>query len=98
MRTFAPPRGEATRGRPHHEWGLLRCPGNAARPAVPVILLAGSVFHEHAPALLAAIHCGDGLLKLVLVAAVVTVWPSPGPRRARSASMTKAGWSLAGAP
>ena len=43
--------------------------------AFPVVLLAGSVFHEHVPARLAAIHAGDWLLKLLLITAVLTIWP-----------------------
>lgn len=40
----------------------------------PVILLVGSVIWENVPGALAAIHAGDWLLKLVVVAMVVTVW------------------------
>ncbi len=42
--------------------------------AFPVVLLAGSVFHERYPAQLAAIHAGDWLLKLLVIAIIVTVW------------------------
>lgn len=42
--------------------------------AFPVVLLAGSVYHEHVPPALAAIHAGDWLLKLLLIAAVVALW------------------------
>ena len=42
--------------------------------AFPVVLLAGSVFHERVPAALAAIHAGDWLLKLVLITSIVTLW------------------------
>lgn len=41
--------------------------------ASPVVLLSGSVFHERVPATLAAIHAGDWLVKLVVIAVVVTV-------------------------
>ncbi len=41
----------------------------------PVVLLAGSVFHERVPWRLAAIHVGDWLLKLLAVALIVSVWP-----------------------
>lgn len=41
----------------------------------PVVLLSGSVYHEKVPAQLAAIHGGDWLLKLMAIAAIVTVWP-----------------------
>ena len=42
--------------------------------AFPVVLLTGSVFHERVPPLLAAIHSGDWLLKLVALAFVVGLW------------------------
>lgn len=40
----------------------------------PVVLLAGSVFHEKVPWRLATLHAGDWLLKLLVVAAVVAAW------------------------
>ncbi len=40
----------------------------------PVILLAGSVYHEKVPSRLALIHAGDWLLKLILIAIIVGVW------------------------
>lgn len=43
--------------------------------AFPVVLLTGSVIWEDVPWQLAAIHAGDWLLKLALIAAIVTVWP-----------------------
>lgn len=42
--------------------------------AFPLILLTGSVFHERVPPLLATIHAGDWLLKLAVIAVVVTLW------------------------
>lgn len=42
--------------------------------AFPVVLLTGSVFHERVPPLLAAIHGGDWLLKLVALAIIVGLW------------------------
>lgn len=42
--------------------------------AFTAVLLAGSVFHERVPPLLAAIHSGDWLLKLMAVTSIVTVW------------------------
>jgi Protein of unknown function (DUF1761) len=42
--------------------------------AFPLVLLAGSVFHERVPARLAALHAGDWLLKLILITAVTTIW------------------------
>lgn len=41
--------------------------------AFPVVLLAGSVFHERVPVALAAIHAGDWLAKLVVVTAIVEI-------------------------
>ena len=43
--------------------------------AFPVMILAGSVIHENVPPKLAAIHAGDWLIKLVLIAVIVAVWP-----------------------
>ncbi len=40
----------------------------------PVMLLAGSVIHENVPWKLAAIHAGDWLMKLVIIAVIVGVW------------------------
>lgn len=40
----------------------------------PVILLTGSVMWQREPARLAAIHAGDWLLKLLAIAAIVTLW------------------------
>ena len=40
----------------------------------PLVILTGSVLHERYPWPLAAIHLGDWLLKLLLVAAVVSAW------------------------
>jgi hypothetical protein len=42
--------------------------------AFPVMILAGSVIHENVPPKLAAIHAGDWLIKLVLIAVIVAVW------------------------
>lgn len=42
--------------------------------AFPVVLLVGSVIHESAPPMLAAIHAGDWLLKMAVVAGIVTLW------------------------
>ena len=43
--------------------------------AFPVMILAGSVIHEHVPTALAAIHAGDWLAKLVIIALILTIWP-----------------------
>ena len=40
----------------------------------PVILLIGSVIWENVPGMLATIHAGDWLLKLLIVTLVVTLW------------------------
>ena len=40
----------------------------------PVVLLVGSVIHENVPWKLAAIHAGDWLVKLVVIAVVIGVW------------------------
>jgi hypothetical protein len=40
----------------------------------PVVLLVGSVIHEHFPAQLAAIHAGDWLAKLLIFAIILTIW------------------------
>lgn len=40
----------------------------------PVVLLTGSVIWEKVPPTLAAIHSGDWLLKLLAIAAIVTLW------------------------
>jgi hypothetical protein len=43
--------------------------------AFPVVLLLGSVVHEGVPVRLAAIHAGDWLVKLVVIALIVSLWP-----------------------
>ncbi|MGW4524793.1 DUF1761 domain-containing protein [Amycolatopsis sp. NPDC004378] len=40
----------------------------------PVVILAGSVLHERVPVRLAALHAGDWLVKIVVVALVLAVW------------------------
>lgn len=42
--------------------------------AFPVVLLAGSVFHESVRWRLAAIHAGDWLVKLLVIAVIVRFW------------------------
>lgn len=42
--------------------------------AFPVVLLAGSVIHEKVPVMLASIHAGDWLVKLLFISSLVTVW------------------------
>lgn len=40
----------------------------------PVVLLVGSVIHEHFPPRLAAIHAGDWLAKLLIFSIILTLW------------------------
>lgn len=40
----------------------------------PVILLSGSVMYENVPWKLAAIHAGDWLVKLLIIAVILGVW------------------------
>lgn len=40
----------------------------------PAVLLTGSVLWEHVPLRLAALHAGDWLVKLLVVAVIVGVW------------------------
>ena len=40
----------------------------------PFMILLGSVVHENVPLMLAAIHAGDWLVKLLLIAVIVGVW------------------------
>lgn len=42
--------------------------------AFPVMLLAGSVIHEKEPRMLATIHAGDWLGKLLLITLIVGMW------------------------
>ncbi|ADJ43357.1 hypothetical protein AMES_1534 [Amycolatopsis mediterranei S699] len=40
----------------------------------PVVILAGSVLHERVPVRLAALHAGDFLAKIAVVAVLLGVW------------------------
>lgn len=40
----------------------------------PVVLLVGSVIHEHFPGRLAAIHAGDWLVKILIFTIILTFW------------------------
>jgi hypothetical protein len=42
--------------------------------AFPVVLLVGSVTQENVPWKLAAIHAGDWLAKLLIIAVIVSLW------------------------
>ncbi len=44
----------------------------------PAMILLGSVVHENVPLMLAAIHAGDWLVKLLLMAVVLGVWRKGG--------------------
>lgn len=44
----------------------------------PAAILLGSVVHENVPLMLAAIHAGDWLVKLLLMSVVFCVWPISG--------------------
>lgn len=48
--------------------------GAILRIGFPVVLWTGAVMWEKIPPRLAAIHSGDWLIKLLLVAAIVTLW------------------------
>jgi hypothetical protein len=56
------------------EWtgGLLL--GLALWIGFPLVLWTGAVIHEGTPWKLAVIHAGDWLVKLLLVAVIVSVW------------------------
>jgi hypothetical protein len=56
------------------EWsgGLLL--GAALWIGFPLVLWIGAVIHENTPLKLAAIHAGDWLVKLLVVAVIVSVW------------------------
>jgi hypothetical protein len=62
----------------------------------PVVLLTGSVLHENVPWGVAALHAGDWLLKLLLLAVIVSVWRRRGDvtaddqRRGGQVSMAEA--------
>jgi Protein of unknown function (DUF1761) len=43
--------------------------------AFPVVLLVGSVIWDDVPPAMAALHAGDWLLKLLIIALIVTIWP-----------------------
>ena len=50
-----------------------------------MVLWVGAVLWERTPPALAAIHAGDWLAKLLLVAVIVSVWQSAPFRRDRAA-------------
>ena len=44
----------------------------------PAVILLGSVVHENVPLMLAAIHAGDWLVKLLLMAGIIGMWRTDG--------------------
>jgi hypothetical protein len=44
----------------------------------PAMILLGSVVHENVPLMLAAIHAGDWLVKLLLMTVILGVWRNGG--------------------
>jgi hypothetical protein len=46
----------------------------------PAMILLGSVVHENVPLMLAAIHAGDWLVKLLLMTVILGVWHIGGRR------------------
>jgi len=44
----------------------------------PAMILSGSVVHEGVPSMLAAIHAGDWLVKLLLMTVILGVWGKGG--------------------
>jgi hypothetical protein len=44
----------------------------------PAMILLGSVVHENVPLMLAAIHAGDWLVKLLLMSVILGVWRNDG--------------------
>ena len=56
------------------EWAQAALVGLVLWIGIAVVLLIGSVYHEKVPVKLAAIHAGDWLLKLVVIAIIVGVW------------------------
>jgi hypothetical protein len=45
----------------------------------PARILLGSVVHENVSLMLAAIHAGDWLVKLLLMSVILGVWPKGEP-------------------
>ena len=56
------------------DWAQAALVGFVLWFGIAVVLLIGSVYHEKVPVKLAAIHAGDWLLKLVVIAIIVGVW------------------------
>lgn len=56
------------------EWAEAATLAASLWVAFPAILLVGSVIWDDVPPRLAAIHAGDWLMKLVLIAVIVGIW------------------------
>ncbi len=77
--------------------------GSAARLGAlvwifPAVILLGSVVHENVPVIVAAIHAGDWLVKLLLMTIILGVWRKDrraagpeGPSNPHSAAVGEAG-------
>lgn len=57
-----------------HEWTGGLALGMALWIGFPLVLWTGAIVHEGTPWRLAAIHAGDWLVKLLVVAVIVSVW------------------------
>ena len=56
------------------DWAQAALLGFVLWIGFPVVILIGSVYHEKVPMKLAAIHAGDWLLKLMVIAIIIGVW------------------------
>jgi len=56
------------------DWMGAALLGLTAWIGFPAVLLAGSVLWENVPWMLAAIHAGDWLVKLLIISVIVSVW------------------------
>ncbi|MGH2945165.1 MAG: DUF1761 domain-containing protein [Solirubrobacteraceae bacterium] len=56
------------------EWSGGLLVGLALWIGFPLVLWTGAIVHEDTPVRLAAIHAGDWLAKLLVVAVIVSVW------------------------
>jgi Protein of unknown function (DUF1761) len=56
------------------EWSGALLLGLALWIGFPLVLWTGAMIHEDAPRKLAAIHAGDWLVKLLVVAVIVSIW------------------------
>jgi hypothetical protein len=56
------------------DWTTAAVLGIALWVGFPLVLWVGAIVHENVPVRLAAIHAGDWLVKLLVVAVIVGVW------------------------